>query len=331
MKKKIEKEIIFAIGGEGGSIAIYCERDENGIKFIYNHNEIDFSDEGLSINKSDEYEDFETAFQIINNRYSWHFLCLLTVNDDYKEYVANELIDKLNQQKVLSDDFQSRSDFEKVLRVELEFDYNLNLWQKRTKYIDQLIREASEFEIEQETISYIKTYPYFTNYFTNIQADRIGLDNLVIGIHFVYGWMPTIFEFKKTTEKDLVEVIPILNKAKSQELLIPDEYQKLKELLNGSIVGTSKLLHFINPEVYAIWDSRVHKYVKKNFKSMNFGYDVGSIQNYEKYLRLLYLITEDNDFDEFYNIVNNKIYNVFKYEISKLRAIELIMFQNGKK
>ncbi|MEI7503136.1 MAG: hypothetical protein WCJ61_07620 [Paludibacter sp.] len=329
MKTNEEKEIVFEIGGEGGSIAIYCERDKNGVKFIYNHNEIDFSDEGLSINKSDVYEDFESAFQIINERYSWHFLYLLTVDDAYKEYVSNHLINKLNQQKVLSDDFQNRSNFEKRLGVKFEFDNGRNKWKKRAKHIDQLIKEAGEFEVEKETESYFISYPHFLMYFASIEPDKIEKNNLVIGIHFVYGWMPTIFEFKN--KENFEEAISILKKAKRGESLLLVDYEILKDLFNGSLVGSSKLLHFINPEKFAIWDSRVHRYLKNNLKSMNFTYDVGDVLNYEKYLEYLSEITESNDFEEFYNLVNDKIEKVHKYRVSKFRAIELIMFKNGKK
>lgn len=63
----------------------------------------------------------------------------------------------------------------------------------------------------------------------------------------VYGWMPTIFEFKN--QEDFV-VATNLNKAKVSEPLKSKDYETLKRLLNGSLVGTSKLLHFINPEKY---------------------------------------------------------------------------------
>ena len=66
--------------------------------------------------------------------------------------------------------------------------------------------------------------------------------------------MPTILNFKSTEFERAVEII---NKAKKPERITDDEILILKRLINNSLVGVSKLLHFINPNVYAIWDSRV--------------------------------------------------------------------------
>ena len=146
--------------------------------------------------------------------------------------------------------------------------------------------------------------------------------------------MPTIFELKKTkdSEKDTLEkVVKILNKAKKGNLLVYEEYTTLKELLNGSLVGSSKLLHFINPEKYAIWDSRVHRYLRETTNRGTFSYDVGDVVNYEKYLKLLLEITKYSKFDKLYSPINDLIYSKYKYKITKFRAIELLMFKNGKK
>ena len=45
----MKQECIFEICGEGGSIAIYREKRKTGAVYIYNHNETDFSDEGMNI------------------------------------------------------------------------------------------------------------------------------------------------------------------------------------------------------------------------------------------------------------------------------------------
>jgi hypothetical protein len=36
-------------------------------------------------------------------------------------------------------------------------------------------------------------------------------------------------------------------------------------VINNSMVGVSKLLHFINPERYAIWDRRVASYPQRTY------------------------------------------------------------------
>ncbi len=200
----------------------------------------------------------------------------------------------------------------------------------KVSQIDQLIDEASKFEIDESSNTYLISYPHFINYFANIQTAKINVENLVIGINFVYGWMPTILEFKKKEIKEFIDATNILNKAKRGENLIFEDYQTLKELFNGSLVGTSKLLHFINPKTYAIWDSKVHNYLRINIKELKLSYKIGDISNYEKYLKFLTDLTNSVEFEKIYTPVNTKIKDKYEYEISNFRAIELLMFQNGK-
>jgi len=98
--------------------------------------------------------------------------------------------------------------------------------------------------------SYIETYSEFLKYFENI--DVIERHHLVIASHFVYGWMPTIIRLETN---QIEKVLFLLNEVKSGYLLTESELQIIKNCLNNSLVGSSKLLHFINPRKYAIWDS----------------------------------------------------------------------------
>ncbi|MEI8087626.1 MAG: hypothetical protein WCG93_15560 [Paludibacter sp.] len=264
MKTNEEKEIVFEIGGEGGSIAIYCERDKNGVKFIYNHNEIDFSDEGLSINKSDVYEDFESAFQIINERYSWHFLYLLTVDDAYKDYVANELINKLNQQKVLEDDFQSRSNFEKVLAAKFEFDNGRNIWKKSinidkiVSYLREVILKASiekrykwQFKLDENSSIPIELNDY--------QKCIWLRENLKDKIHALYK--NDSVEFKKQYQWIISKWGGIrLGDVEKLDNLVTD-FINNKDLCTNKnfdrISSVSKVATFMFPQEYIIYDSRV--------------------------------------------------------------------------
>ena len=70
----------------------------------------------------------------------------------------------------------------------------------------------------------------------------------------------------KDTQKNYPIVEPkrigidlLLNKAKSGNLLNSEELEIVKKCVNNSLVGTSKLLHFINPSIYAIWDSKIFR------------------------------------------------------------------------
>jgi hypothetical protein len=117
---------------------------------------------------------------------------------------------------------------------------------------ENILSESLKFTPPSED-SYIKTYPEFIQFFKNI--NNISKHDLVISSHFVYGWMPTIIDLKF---QDIEGVLKSINKAKNGALLTIAELELLKSTINNSLVGLSKLLHFINPFDYAIWDSRIY-------------------------------------------------------------------------
>jgi hypothetical protein len=94
------KETVFRIGGEGGSVAIHRIQTTDGTKFLYKHNEFDpIADETL-INIETEYDSFEEPFQFINDSFPWYRLYFDIVHDDYKRFVIEKLLEKLNADKV---------------------------------------------------------------------------------------------------------------------------------------------------------------------------------------------------------------------------------------
>ena len=167
---------------------------------------------------------------------------------------------------------------------------------------DNILGESLKFTPPTED-SYIKTYPEFIQYFKNIS--NISKHNLVISSHFVYGWMPTIIELKF---QDMEGVLKSLNKAKNGAMLTVGELELLKSTINNSLVGLSKLLHFINPADYAIWDSRIYRYTTDKKSS----YGIGNTQLYLNYLSKLNEIESHVDFNE----IKKNISAHFDYEIS---------------
>ena len=108
---------------------------------------------------------------------------------------------------------------------------------------------------ELESISgdpYLSVYPLLLECCKRQKInDRIALAGIA---HMVYGWMPTIIEFNTDIEID-DQIFDMISKGSMDPKLL----NKLKSAVNNSIVGVSKLLHFLNPNDYAIWDSRVYK------------------------------------------------------------------------
>ncbi len=294
-----EKEIVFEIGGEGGSIAIYCEKDKNGIKFIYNHNEIDFSDEGLSINKSDVYEDFESAFQIINERYPWHFLYLLTVNDTYKEYVSNHLINKLNQQKVLSDDFQSRTDFEEKLGVKFEFDKGKNIWKKAIKY---KIKTA----FENAKADYIKVFQKFypaheSNGFTERNQTFFFTHNYLTNNKDAICWQEVPFHEKQHVDTVIIDDNSIIY-IESKRIKSRNKIGSIDNPIKGSIAN----------DISRLLDNSNRKKILNGLK--------GGKSGYKEYILFLVDVWAEGDFK---NSTINNWQNGFLNEALKINEQNL--------
>ena len=178
----------------------------------------------------------------------------------------------------------------------------------------QLTNIANNFKSTEE--NYLLSYPYFLNYFQNLES--INLENLVIGISFTYSWMPTIL--KALNLKNTEEVLFILNEVKKGKLIDEQQLTTLKTTFNNSLVGTSKLLHFINPKQYAIWDSRVFRFLN-NVEPHK--YRLEKPRAYIEYLKLIEELKNEKAFTAFFDLIKQKV----GYDITEYRALELAFFK----
>jgi hypothetical protein len=142
---------------------------------------------------------------------------------------------------------------------------------------------------------------------------------LFISSHFVYGWMPTILDLNIA---DIDNVLRLLNEVKNGKKLDSKELDVIKKCMNNSMVGASKLLHFINPKDYAIWDSRIVRYITGNKSS----YGIDNSDNYNEYLERISDIINTDGFAE----IQSTITGLLNYSVTPMRSIELIMFQTDK-
>lgn len=170
-----------------------------------------------------------------------------------------------------------------------------------------------------KSLSYDISYPHFLKYFRDI--DSIETQHLIIGVNFTYAWMPTIFEFGSA---DLKMPVEILNKAKKEGELVSDELKILKKLFNNSLVGTSKLLHFISPDKFAIWDSRVYRYLKGEEAHE---YRIGNCESFLLYLEFCSYLTTLSEYEKVHEVICKEV----GYPMTRFRTAELVMYQNGGK
>jgi hypothetical protein len=132
-----------------------------------------------------------------------------------------------------------------------------------------------------------------------------------------YGWMPKML--KKFDVAALDRIVHIMNEAKQGTFPSDEELTFLKASINNSLVGPSKLLHFINPKYFAIWDSRVFHYIEGRIASHS---NMSSLINYRDYHENVRVLVRDKRFPEVHRSMNRKI----GYQVSRMRACEYVMY-----
>ena len=168
--------------------------------------------------------------------------------------------------------------------------------------------------------SYLKSYSAIRMHFAAVSV--FDSDSFVVAAHVVYGWMPTVLELALEEESDLQRAVNSLNR--SRETFFRDEDLKhLIRVVNNSLVGVSKLLHFANPETFAIWDSNVYRFV---FERKPFHYRMNSTERFADYHDKLEGLRKDTRFPAFHSSVNE----LLGYEVTALRALELAIFYSSR-
>lgn len=181
-----------------------------------------------------------------------------------------------------------------------------------TKTSNDFFNDANRFNIRSGT--YLMSYPHFIDYFKNVTT--ITFHEMTIGINFTYGWMPTIFDYRSNRFTD---ILGILNRLKAGVFPNDIELINLRNHFNNSLVGTSKLLHFINPDIIPIWDSRAYKYLTNETA---YSYRVDNIDNFKQYVEFCNSLISDQRF----NSAKENIENIVGYTMSSMRITDLVMY-----
>ena len=181
-----QKETRLRILAEGGSIKICSsyKGDHQGYDYFLETSEEDLFDSGLGNKSCEIHESFYGAFDQLNDKYPWHQLNLDYVDEDFVEYVADALVEKLNNLFFMSDHFEPK-DFEKVLGI------------KMTKKILKL--KTGFFDIQVKGLSKETTYYY--KEFHDEYAQEIGQKfNLESTVETITNYQGDSFDFTGTIE-----------------------------------------------------------------------------------------------------------------------------------
>jgi hypothetical protein len=182
------------------------------------------------------------------------------------------------------------------------------------------------------TLTYLATYPEFL--YTGNSTD-INIKVLRMLATRAYAWMPRILRLDGNFTEAAVKGLEYGHKLKPKglkDVKIDNEndplfvtVKSIKDCVH-SVVGASKILHFLNKDVFPIWDSKIHS------KFYNEG-GVNTIKIYLKYMTEVHRIREEGDFKCFFNKFSKNYSSYLKkngikqYAISKVRAIEAAAYE----
>ena len=181
------------------------------------------------------------------------------------------------------------------------------------------LNNAAASRIVRRDDHYLKAYPHLVRAVRELAP--LSEPKIVLLGHAIYGWMPTMIRMG-----NLQPALRILEEARTQSRAITlEELTDLAKCFattkGASVVAASKVLHFLNPEVYPIWDSKVAKHVgaKSNGRQAKANY-----LHYSAILREAVLLPAGAEGCK--TIRESLSQNGFDPEISHIRAGELILF-----
>lgn len=162
-------------------------------------------------------------------------------------------------------------------------------------------------------VSYLRSYNHLLAFFKEKVLDE---SSLIQGAFMIYGWMPKTLNICKF-DVSIAFVLQSLKRLQDANNFDVKDLEVVKGFTNNSIVGASKLIHFIYPDQFPIWDSKI---CSKLFEG-NVHYQVEKIENYLLYLKSIRKFKSHTACVGF-----TKEFKKTHYEITSIRAAELMIF-----
>lgn len=239
-----------------------------------------------------------------------------------------------------------------MLEIERLIDTNEKLIkQLREGGLDALDRVLNTTRKTAATYRY--SYDRYLQYFRDKPANEdLTEQDLYVGFGFAYSWMATIKQLDPSI-KIIDSAVDALNKVRSMRpadlgpltkagKITNDEVLRVQRTIEpirqflGSVTGSSKLLHFVNPGIFPIWDTTIHGYCNRNrLRSSS-----DSLQRYVSYTYNVHTLINNARFNEtIYRPLTKALGQAHKvvrkqYRIpdtmSKVRSAEFVMFFGGR-
>lgn len=178
----------------------------------------------------------------------------------------------------------------------------------------QIIEQSKTLvEFAPQTIH--ASYKLFLDYFDGELFDS----KVLAGAYMVYGWMPTMLRLKGPRES----IFELARAGRDCSVDI-SKLESCARTLNNSLVGTSKLLHFIAPNSYPIWDSRVYRAL---FSQNPHPYRVENASVYMDYLSWVVQMEGEEGFES----LKSRFEAEAGYSVTSKRVVEATLYALGVK
>jgi hypothetical protein len=143
-----------------------------------------------------------------------------------------------------------------------------------------------------------------------------------------YGWMPRIV---RIDPDHLARAVAALADAsRASEAVVQESVVKPIAACLHSVVGASKVLHFANPDVFPIWDTKVERVWRQPDPSQHY---MGKSGNYVRYAEEVHQLRKHQDFAPFLSGFRSayetrlRALGIPHYVIGEVRAIEAAAFE----
>jgi len=154
--------------------------------------------------------------------------------------------------------------------------------------IEDLVKDTEALPFKRPD-KYLYTYERYTKYYRN--KDQLTQDDVITGIAFVYSWMPRILSIDTEKIPEFIRLVDVY-KTSAEKSNVEKVLNSAKECCGGSLVGASKLLHFIFPDSFPIYDSHVYRYCFPENKAYH--HHVSKLKNYIQYRDAVLSIADTN-------------------------------------
>lgn len=185
---------------------------------------------------------------------------------------------------------------------------------------------------------YHKTYESITTFAQEV-IDNCPKGSANLLACATYGWMPTIIRDFDLSGSGTTYPIRRFKEAKNiEEASCIIQGMTSNGIIKNSWIGTSKFMHFLNPSIFPIWDTRVAEKFSEHciswtlmtesrqerIKMPSAYHFANKKENYEKYTSFM-LESLKNKY-EWLGPLSDRFSQKYKYRPTDLRLLELMLF-----